>query len=71
MKKKFVIVFIFTINIDTFINNHKAEAVDCLTINASSSQSDKDICRNELAKYRSRTRGFKKSKKLKRKILVL
>lgn len=49
MKKKFVIVFIFTLISTLFINNHKAEAVDCLAITPSSSQSDKDICRSELA----------------------
>lgn len=49
MKKKFVIVFIFILILTLFINNHKAIAVDCLTINYASPQSDKDICRNELA----------------------
>ncbi|MEK7060039.1 MAG: hypothetical protein AAB970_00245, partial [Patescibacteria group bacterium] len=49
MVKKFSIVFIFILSILIF-PMHKADAVfDCLTLNNSSAQTDKDFCRNELA----------------------
>ncbi|MCX6751791.1 MAG: lytic murein transglycosylase [Candidatus Nomurabacteria bacterium] len=49
MVKKFSIVFIFILSILIF-PTHKSYAVfDCLTLNNSSSQTDKDFCKNELA----------------------
>lgn len=49
MVKKFSIVFVFILIILIF-PTHKVGAVfDCLTLNNSSAQADKDFCRNELA----------------------
>lgn len=48
MVKKFTIVFIL-IFFSLIFTTHKTSAVfDCLTLNNSSSQADKDFCRNEL-----------------------
>ena len=48
MVKKFAIVFVFIFSI-LFFSAHKSYAVfDCLTLNNSSSQTDKDFCKNEL-----------------------
>ncbi len=50
MVKKFAIVFIFILFISAFIFPHKVGvAFDCLTLTNSSSQSDKNFCRNELS----------------------
>ena len=49
MVKRIAIVFIFIFLIPIFAA-HRAYAVfDCLTLNNSSSESDKNFCRNELA----------------------
>jgi len=50
MVKKFAIVFILIYFVSTFVIHREAKAVfDCLTLNNSSSQTDKNFCRNELS----------------------
>ncbi|MFA6585653.1 MAG: hypothetical protein WCS86_00630 [Candidatus Paceibacterota bacterium] len=48
MVKRIAIVFIF-ISFLTMLSPYKVSAFDCLTLNNASSQSDRNICRNELA----------------------
>lgn len=48
VKKTIVFVFVFIILLGVFRNNTQA-SFDCLKLNISSSQADKDYCKNELA----------------------
>lgn len=49
MMKKFI-VFIFILTLTYTFNNNILYAIDCLKINSSSPQNEKDFCRGELAK---------------------
>src|SRR3989339_1611715 len=49
MVKKFAIVFVFIFSILIFTAYKLHASFDCLTLNNSSSQADKDFCRRELS----------------------
>ena len=49
MVKKFAIVFVFIFSILIFTVYKLHASFDCLTLNNSSSQADKDFCRRELS----------------------